>query len=273
MSVEFSVIINTFQRNNREIDFKRSLDSIMNQTFEPKQLIIVNSGREKLDIKFFLENAKIKYEIINCGENINIPRKRNIAAKVARFQYLAFLDDDDYWNKNYLLDSSKLIKNENPQVILSDVYTEVDNKLKIFRSPSSNNYKDYLLSNPGAMGSNIIIKKEIFDLVGGYDENLYVSEDKSIIIDLILKNIKIHFQNNVVVYNLTNPNSISKNFYSLIKGMTPFYFKYKHIMSLKEKIFFLKKLYSYKRKLNKIYLINFIFFVVIEKIFFNNEQN
>ena len=263
MSVKFSVIINTFQRKNREFDLNRSFTSVENQTYKPEEIIIINSGKTKLDTKNIFKGTKIEYKIINCGAEVNIPKKRNIASKNTKYQYIAFLDDDDFWDKNYLFKSSNFIKTNNSEVLLSDVYIEKNNKLELFRSPRSNHYEDYLLNNPGAMGSNIIIKKEIFNLIGGYDERLYVSEDKSIIIDLILKKIKIEFQENVVIYNIDNPNSISKSSLSLIKGMIPFYIKYKKIMNLQTKINFLKKIYSYKKNLNKIYLINFIFFLLI----------
>ena len=43
------------------------------------------------------------------------------------------------------------------------------------------------------MGSNLIIEKSEFELVKGFDTNLTVSEDKGIIMDLILKKRKNSF--------------------------------------------------------------------------------
>ena len=44
------------------------------------------------------------------------------------------------------------------------------------------------------MGSNLIIEKSEFELVKGFDTNLTVSEDKGIIMDLILKKEKFIFK-------------------------------------------------------------------------------
>jgi glycosyltransferase involved in cell wall biosynthesis len=265
MHSNFSVVLITHERDKRNFYLRRSLNSILNQTIKPSEIIIVNSGHNKIDLKEFRNLNKYKYKIIHCKLSSNIPSKRNIGAKNSNYGFLAFLDDDDYWSKEYLKNAYHKINNNNfINVILSDVYISENKQLKIFRSPTSNNIEDYFVNNPGAMGSNIIIKKKIFESINGYDEKLIVSEDKALIIDLIMNKIKISFQNNIVVYELNNPSSISKNYKSLIIGFSEFYLKYKKIMPFQIRVSFLRKIYYYKQKNNKRYILIYLIFNFLE---------
>ena len=161
MHSNFSVVLITHERDKRNFYLRRSLNSILNQTIKPSEIIIVNSGHNKIDLNEFRNLNKYKYKIIHCKLSSNIPSKRNIGAKNSNYGFLAFLDDDDYWSKEYLKNAYQKINNNNfINVILSDVYISENKQLKIFRSPTSNNIEDYFVNNPGAMGSNIIIKKK-----------------------------------------------------------------------------------------------------------------
>tara|TARA_B110000971_G_scaffold200577_1_gene218735 strand:+ start:698 stop:1444 length:747 start_codon:yes stop_codon:yes gene_type:complete len=248
MKINFSVILNSFERQSRFSDLKKSLHCLVNQSCQPKEILLVNSGNKKFDICKFNIKKKMNIKIINCSKRTNISQAKNIGAKKAKFKYLAFLDDDDSWGNNYLKDTAKFIKKNNSSIILSDIYAKNNKKNSLFKKPNSNNFYDYIEYNIGAMGSNLVITKKKFLLVNGFDKRLITGEDKGIIIDLLLKKQKVFFQKNIVNYNLHTPGSITKQPLKVIQGYTAFYKKYKKIMTLKNKVHMLTRIFSYKKK-------------------------
>jgi len=263
MKPKFSVILNTFDRVSRDKDIKKCLKSIFLQSYKPDEIIIVNSGDKTISYKS-LNKHKIK--IINLKKKTTISEARNYGAKKSKTQFLAFIDDDDLWGKDYLKKTKKFINKNKAYTILSSVYSTINGKISLFRQPFSNDLKDYFDSNAGAMGSNLVIHKKIFNKVKGYDKKLIVGEDKGIIMDLIIKKQKIFFQNNNVWYNLDTPKSITKQSDKMSKGLEAFLKKYFKYMKLKNKIYIKKKIFAYKKRINLIYFFHFLFFLIIEKI-------
>jgi len=266
MIVKFSVILNTFERETQISDLKNCLKSIFSQSIKPNEVIVVHSGNKKFNLTKFPKYIK-KIKIINCSKKTNISKARNKGAKKCKNNYLAFIDDDDLWGRNYLKKSVEFIKKTRAKTILSTVYaTNSQNKKYLFRNPRSFLIQDYFNINIGAMGSNLIIKKDEFNLVRGFDPKLTVSEDKGIVMDLILKKRKINFQKNYVWYNLSTPNSVTKQPKKMIDGLNAFLKKYQEHMNNQNKNFIKKKIYSYKKKINFVYYFPFVFFVLYTKL-------
>ena len=83
-----------------------AVDSVLNQKYENKELIIINDGSE--DDRYrsykFPENVKILHIDKTKTPNWGGARKPliNIVAQESESKYLAFLDDDDIWLDNKL---------------------------------------------------------------------------------------------------------------------------------------------------------------------------
>ena len=268
MEINFTVILNTFERKNRDKNLDISLSSILNQTLKPNEILIINSGNSKLKINEHLDVDNKKINIYNFDSKIGISKKRNIGSEKSKSNFLAYLDDDDEWDIYYLEKSYDFIKkNIDANIIISDIYVKEKEKIKLFKKPRSINFSDYFKLNPGVMGSNTIVKKNYFNKFGGFDENLIVSEDKSLVIDALLRNEKIFFQENIVFYNLNNEESITKKAKVMAIGINKFYLKYKNFMPIKDKIYVHSKIYFYKKKLNIFYTFHYLFFLILNKIY------
>ena len=223
--ISFSVIITTY---NRLELLKKSVKSVINQNYKNYEIIIINNGL-KIDKKFFQLQKKIL--LINNKKNLHIAKSRNLGAQKAKFNYLAFLDDDDTWPSNYLKKINFFIKKKKYEIFLSKIYIKENGKLKLFKNPKYFNLQTILKFNPGIIGSNIVISKKAFNKIGGFDHELIPSEDKSIIIDAIKKKIKFKTINNYTLYNNSNDNShIGKNFLLLENGTKNFLVKYSKLM-------------------------------------------
>ena len=106
----FSIIITT---KNRPEFLKTSIDSVLRQSFQNFEILIVNDGEklsqnpiEGFDIKFF----------DNSGSGICSARNKGM--KEAQGKYLIFLDDDEYFEQSHLENLAQFYNNNDPQVIL-----------------------------------------------------------------------------------------------------------------------------------------------------------
>ena len=95
----FSVIIPTY---NRAYCISEAVHSILDQTFENYELIIVDdaSTDNTFEIIENINDQRIKYlrNEANKGQSASL----NIGAAIAKGRYLAFLDSDDLWENNFL---------------------------------------------------------------------------------------------------------------------------------------------------------------------------
>lgn len=90
---KLSVIIPVY---NVEKYLKRCIDSVLNQTYNNLEIIVVNDGSTDLSLdicKEYEEKKKIKlYSQKNKGQSAS----RNLGIEAATGDYIAFLDSDDY---------------------------------------------------------------------------------------------------------------------------------------------------------------------------------
>lgn len=97
--IEVSVVIPTY---NSEQYIKHAIDSALLQNVE-KEIIVVDDAstdntRELLNC--YIQNNNIIY--IRNKENLGVAESRNIGIRLAKGDYIAFLDADDWWDKNKL---------------------------------------------------------------------------------------------------------------------------------------------------------------------------
>lgn len=240
--IKISCIIPTC---NRPEFLKMAIHSVLCQTFLPLEIIIVNNGDNQVKLGEEYNTQKIKVVDIkaHCGASV----ARNFGAKKAQGGYLAFLDDDDRWNKSYL---EKMIAaiSQGAECVFSRMDYIGNDKVKLFKNPDSSiNIKNLLTFNPGVSGSNLVIKKDLFFKVGGYDEKLKTSEDKALAIELLkLKAKIICLPENQVIINYNS--SGLRNAASLAEGIYQFTKKYKKLMSFKQYFYNWYKIYYYRRK-------------------------
>lgn len=105
----FSIAIVT---KNRKKELEKCLDSISGQSYKNYQIIIIDND-PKLSAKNTINNKKYKkIDISYYYHHGTVPKCRNFAMKIAKTEYLAFVDDDCILDKNWLKEGEKTI-NEN----------------------------------------------------------------------------------------------------------------------------------------------------------------
>jgi glycosyltransferase involved in cell wall biosynthesis len=117
--VFFSIIVPVY---NVEDYLKQCLDSILCQTYNDFEIILVNDGStdSSPEICSFYQNESAKIVLIS-KENGGLSDARNVGLKRAKGDYIIFTDSDDYWaGEQVLEDLNELIKISNPDVVIHE---------------------------------------------------------------------------------------------------------------------------------------------------------
>ena len=174
---KISVVIPTLNRINT---LQRALDSVINQTYKPAEIIVVDNGSSDGTLKFLREQYP---KITILTENkIGVSSARNKGIKKSINQWIALLDSDDAWHPKKLeiqtsmLDSA--VKEYN--FIHTDEVWFRNNK-HINQMKKHKKQGGYIfercLSLCCISPSSVLFKKNILDKVGLFDESLPVCED------------------------------------------------------------------------------------------------
>lgn len=165
-----------------------AINSILSQTIKPFEIIIVNNGRQKLILPDDILRQVTVYDILPYA---GAAQARNFGAIIARGEFLAFLDDDDAWNPNYLQNVEEALA-QGAGCVISRLDWIVNDKQEILKNPHGHVTVDHLLvRNPGTGGPNVVIARELFFKVGGYDPKLPPSEDKAMILEVLLAGLNV----------------------------------------------------------------------------------
>lgn len=174
---KISVVIPTLNRINT---LQRALDSVINQTYKPAEIIVVDNGSSDGTLKFLREQYP---KITILTENkIGVSSARNKGIKKSINQWIALLDSDDAWHPRKLeIQTSMLdcaLKEYN--LIHTDEVWFRNNK-HINQMKKHKKQGGYIfercLSLCCISPSSVLFKKNILDKVGLFDESLPVCED------------------------------------------------------------------------------------------------
>ena len=119
-----SVIIPCY---NSEKTIKKCIDSVLNQTYENFEIILINDGSKDNTDKIIktYSDKRIRYY---DNENQGIGKTRNFGIKEATGDYITFLDSDDYLDKNALKNFYECAASNDLDLVISNYYMIGKNK-------------------------------------------------------------------------------------------------------------------------------------------------
>ncbi len=176
-----SVIIPTYNRENL---IERSVRSVLNQTYENLEVIVVDDGstdNTEEVVKSIRDERIIYFKQKNGGAAM----ARNTGVTLATADYIAFHDSDDVWREDKLLKQMQFLK-DNPEYGM--VYSNfkfhrldgnsysVPEDIKPIGQLSGDIFLTVLINN--TVGApTMVIRKELFEEIGGFNEALSCLED------------------------------------------------------------------------------------------------
>lgn len=207
---------------------QKSLNSVINQSYKNIELIIVDNASEDNSVEE-IENWLKNYthvKFIKNKSNLGITQSFNRAVKYASGSFLMDLSTDDVLLENCVEDLLKEFS-INPNVSLvfgnTNVIDENDNILNSYfflnedftivdKSILNIDYKRILEGGVCICSVSAMFKKEIFDKLGGYDENLDFED-----LDFWIRLSRIHkikYLDKILVHKRNVSNSLSSHFFA-----------------------------------------------------------
>lgn len=119
-----SVIIPLF---NKEATILRAVDSILNQTFDDYEIIIVNDGSTDGSVDKLRQIESERIRLIE-QKNAGVSAARNKGIEYAKGEFVAFLDADDQWDPDYLQQQMQMVENYPECHMFGTNYRFVDSK-------------------------------------------------------------------------------------------------------------------------------------------------
>ena len=221
-TIRITVIIPTYNRPDSII---RCINSILAQTHQPNEIIIVDDNSTDDTINQIKSIPSSLIRIIELGRNHGAQFARNRGIEAATSEWIAFLDSDDEWLPFKLerqIDLLELNGYSKDIVIHGNCYrhndmTKAKTKWELNMTEGQEAYKQLLLY-PGPMFQAMLIPKIKLEEIGLLDENVpsYQEWDTAIMLSKICK--YIHIQEPIFIYHIHDGETISKNKGNDIRG-------------------------------------------------------
>ena len=165
---------------NRADWLKKSIDSVLEQTFRDFELIVVDDASTD-STQEILTSYSGKIRSITFAKNLGVSAARNAAVKNCDSEWIAFLDSDDFWHPHKLQKqiAQTVIRAECPIHFTDEIW--IRNGVRV--NPKKKHQKlegwifkpslELCLMSP----STVLLRRELFDVHGLFDETLPICED------------------------------------------------------------------------------------------------
>ena len=151
-----------------------AIDSILEQSYKLIEIIVVDDGSVDNTAEV-LKSYSEKVHYIH-QKNSGLSAARNTGIRMAKGEFIAFLDADDKWSPNKIKRQVELAYQTGHPVILCTM-NEADKNYDYVNF-------DNCFFHPSALGSNALIKHDRLLEVGGFDEELKSVEDREMMLRL-----------------------------------------------------------------------------------------
>lgn len=193
-SPKVSVVIPTYKRPQQ---LPRAVNSVLNQTYDNVEVIVVDDNNPDTEGRKLTEEIMSQYEnndrviYLKHECNKNGSAARNTGARYSKADYIGFLDDDDEYLPEKISSQVKLLEGlpKDWGFSYSRFYDDINGK-RTFSTETRQGYlylEGLMRTLCFAAGSNLLIRKELFDEVGGFDESFQRTQDLELQAKLLMK--------------------------------------------------------------------------------------
>lgn len=240
---------------NKEKSIRATLESVRAQSYADWECIVVDDGSsdnsvsvvESIIAKYKMSNVKCKIQLFS-KPNGGVSSARNFGIEKSRGEYIALLDGDDQWDKDYLEEQVKMI-HDFPKAAMWGINFAELNDGKLIRKLETDlpdGYRGYVeryFQRPKRISdlfcsSSVVIRREAFDKVGMFDERIKYSEDSDMWFRII-SNYPVAFYDRYMVWYLYDAENRAMNRKRMLKYWLPYFVeKYKDPLFKHDKAFY-----------------------------------
>lgn len=181
------------------------------QTHTSFEIIIVNDGSTDSNTLQLLEQLATQSNItVLHKENGRMSSARNFGVQHAKGTYIAALDADDYFDPSFFSKAVAILEKEQNTAVVTSYIKYFGNKTG-YSKPRGGNAFNFLFSNQ--CPACAMVRKEVWDQVGGYDESMKLGyEDWEFYIRITKLNWEVHLiPEFLLYYRQTNKSTLQNH--------------------------------------------------------------
>ena len=261
-----SVVIPAY---NAEQFLDETLESVLSQTYENWECIIVNDGStdstESIAKKWCEKDSRFR---LTNKENGGLSSARNWGIKESKAEYIAFLDADDLYLPEYLEFCLKTLIEQDLDLVAPKMMDFKNRPNKISKNDNNEGHlfygkqgiRDFLYRNQITI--TILCKKSVLEAVGGFSWHDR-AEDLHCWLKMLFAGYKIYRVRKYMAYRRMHQNSLSSGDYDCSKEVI------KIIHSFKQKILDNNiNYYQYFNRWAKKNIIILVMIIILKNIIF-----
>ncbi|MFN8008423.1 MAG: glycosyltransferase family 2 protein [Terriglobia bacterium] len=176
-----SVIVPTY---NRPRMLERAIHSVLAQSFRDYEIVVVNDGGDEVESMIQQWNRDRNIVYVRHASNLDRAAARNSAIRIARGNYIAYLDDDDVWYPDHLQTLVSYLEETGQKV----AYTDADRAHQVLNEgiyvtarkdqPYSFDFDaDQILVGNFIPILCLMHERDCLNEIGLFDESLTTNED------------------------------------------------------------------------------------------------
>jgi glycosyltransferase involved in cell wall biosynthesis len=207
---------------NKERFIYKTIESVLKQRFELFELLVINDGSTDNSLREAQKFQDERIRIISIDRS-GVSKARNIGIENSKYNWIAFLDADDYWAETFLDRVVDCIERFPRHKLYATGRTH-------FFPDSSVRYENEFLPDEGDTSllnffqviskylplinsSNAVIKKTHFEAAGYFRENQKMHEDHDLWMRLCINEDVVFINKNLSFYRNTEKETASKLYY------------------------------------------------------------
>ena len=222
-AVHFSVVIPAY---NAATTLRSTVASVQEQSDQEFEIIIIDDGSTDGTSQVMLELAATDLRIRAVSKpNSGVSDTRNFGAKLAMGTLLAFLDADDQWHPTKLARHRELHASY-PLLAASFARVEfaperggeIAQGRTFSQVPKGYlDIDDVLVENAVCTTSNFVIKRDVFDSLGGFDATMRYAEDQELLVRVVADGGRILGINSPLVRYRMSEDGLSCDFEAMLR--------------------------------------------------------
>jgi hypothetical protein len=173
-----SIIIPTYERPEY---LEGAIRTALGQSYENIEVVIVDDGSSEPYANEIVSKFPDFVTCIRHKKNKGLSAARNTGIQTSNGAYVAFLDDDDRWDRIKIARQILALKRNNGAGLATCLVAAITPENKLVHcetdAPSGDCSKEILVSNKIGTPSRVLVRRECFKDVGTFDESLPTKQD------------------------------------------------------------------------------------------------
>ena len=211
---KISVIIPTY---NRRLFLSKAIDSVLNQTYQDLELIIIDDGSSDKSAEYVKKKYK-KVKILK-QHNKGVSSARNKGIKIASNNWIAFLDSDDRWHPKKIENQINYLTKNNKFKICHTDEIWIRNCIRINQHKKHKKYGGFIFEKCIDLcrisPSSVIIHRDVFKKIGLFNEKLPVCEDYDLWLRISASFPVLYLDEKLTIKNGGHANQLSKKYWGM----------------------------------------------------------